>query len=256
MSALAVFAFGEQMVRISDQAGAPWFVGRDVCAALELKNSRHALGRLPDDEKGVVIGDTLGGAQEIAIISEPGMYRLVLTSRTEKAERFKKWVVSEVLPAIRRTGSFAIAPDAANDAADDEIEGLDFETETGRAAVLTKLALVRVAGRSFGRSAAQEAWRRVGLPDVVAAAAAGFIGLDDADISAWLKDRIELVPASKVQSSLLYADYVGWCRSRHLTVRSIAWFGKRMRQSGINFHKSGAMFAVGVRLRGFEALAA
>lgn len=99
MGSLAVFAFGEQMVRISDQSGAPWFVGRDVCASLGHKNLRQVLARLPDDEKGVLNVDTLGGEQEMTIISEPGMYRLVLTSRTEAAERFKKWVVSDVLPA-------------------------------------------------------------------------------------------------------------------------------------------------------------
>lgn len=253
MSALAVFAFGEQMVRIIDRDGSPWFVGRDVCAALALTNPAKSLGRIPDDEKGVTIGDTLGGKQEMTIISEPGMYRLVLTSRTEAAERFKTWVVSEVLPAIRRTGAY-IRP-AANDA-DLPDDGIDYETETGRASVLTRLALVRAAARTFGRAAAQEAWRRSGLPDVDVRAAAGFVGVEDEDVRAWLNDRVEFVPGDRTQSSVLYADYLNWCGQTGRTARSLTFFGRRMRASGIVFVRSGNIFAMGVRLKFAESIAA
>lgn len=92
--------------RIIDRDGEPWFVLADVCRALEIANAADAARRLDDDEKGIVITDTLGGPQKLAIINESGLYSLILTSRKEGAKRFKKWVTSEVLPSIRKTGSY------------------------------------------------------------------------------------------------------------------------------------------------------
>lgn len=89
----------------------PWFVAADVCAVLELWNVSHAVGRLDDDEKGVTTNDTLGGAQEMLIINEPGLYSLIMTSRKPQAKMFKRWVVHEVLPAIRKTGHYGISPE-------------------------------------------------------------------------------------------------------------------------------------------------
>ncbi len=78
----------------------------DVCAALSIANSRDAVTRLDEDEKGVATIDTLGGRQEMATVNESGLYSLILGSRKPEAKRFKKWVTSEVLPAIRKTGSY------------------------------------------------------------------------------------------------------------------------------------------------------
>jgi len=107
MNPITPFHFGEQQVRvISDDRGEPWFVGADVCEALALRNSRDAMARLDEDEKGVAITDTLGGPQEMLTINESGLYSLILTSRKPSAKKFKKWVTSEVLPSIRRTGAY------------------------------------------------------------------------------------------------------------------------------------------------------
>lgn len=86
--------------------GEPWFVLADVCRALEIANSRDAASRLDEDEKDVANTDTLGGTQRVAIINESGLYSLILTSRKESAKRFKRWVTSEVLPTIRKTGGY------------------------------------------------------------------------------------------------------------------------------------------------------
>jgi anti-repressor protein len=105
--ALANFAFENAVVRVlTDGRGEPWFVAADVCAALDIVNSRGALSRLDDDEKGVGSTDTLGGAQQLATVNESGLYSLVLGSRKAEAKRFKRWVTHEVLPTIRRTGSY------------------------------------------------------------------------------------------------------------------------------------------------------
>ena len=74
---------------------------------LGLANSRKATERIPDKDKGVTRSDTPGGVQNLSIISEAGLYRLVLRSDKPEAEPFIDWVTSEVLPAIRKTGKYA-----------------------------------------------------------------------------------------------------------------------------------------------------
>ena len=93
-------------VRVVEKDGEPWFVARDVCDCLEVGNNRDAVAALDEDEKGVAIIDTLGGAQEMSVISESGLYSLILRSRKPEAKTFKRWIVREVLPSIRKTGSY------------------------------------------------------------------------------------------------------------------------------------------------------
>ena len=91
--------------------GEPIFVAKDVCAALGLGNSRQALARLDEDEKGVISIDTPGGEQQMQAVNEAGLYVLVLSSRKPEAKAFKRWVTHEVLPAIRRDGGYMVARD-------------------------------------------------------------------------------------------------------------------------------------------------
>jgi anti-repressor protein len=109
MNDLSIFkhnVFGE--VRTVTRDGNPWFVAADVCRALEIANSRDALTRLDDDEKGVALTDTPGGRQQMSIVSEPGLYTLVLGSRKPEARAFKRWVAHDVIPAIRKHGMYAV----------------------------------------------------------------------------------------------------------------------------------------------------
>lgn len=87
--------------------GEPWLVGRDVAKVLGYKNISDALKKHVDEEdKGVAKCDTLGGAQEMTVINESGFYSLVLRSKLPEAKKFKRWVTSEVLPQIRKTGGY------------------------------------------------------------------------------------------------------------------------------------------------------
>ena len=110
MSNLSVFNFDTREVRtlIDAATGEPWFVAADVCAALELDDTSKAVSRLDDDEKGTNTVPTPGGAQEMITINESGLYSLTLTSRKPEAKRFKKWITSEVLPSIRKNGSYSM----------------------------------------------------------------------------------------------------------------------------------------------------
>lgn len=85
----------------------PWFVSKDVATALGYSNSRDAISKhVFDDDKGVAKCDTPSGRQEMSVINESGLYALIFGSKLDSAKRFKHWVTSEVLPSIRRTGSY------------------------------------------------------------------------------------------------------------------------------------------------------
>lgn len=84
----------------------PWFIAKDVCDALGLTNSRKAVARLDDDEKGVTTSDTLGGPQQMNIVNEFGLYRLILESRKPTAKLFKHWIIHEVLPRLRKMSMY------------------------------------------------------------------------------------------------------------------------------------------------------
>ncbi len=107
---------------ITDEQGDPWFVAKDVCEALGYTNNRKALSDHVDEED-VTKRDTLtkGGIQAVSCINESGLYSLILGSKLESAKRMKRWVTSEVLPSIRKSGSYgapaANLPDFSNPAA-------------------------------------------------------------------------------------------------------------------------------------------
>ena len=102
-------------VRIVEKGGEPWFVARDVCNILEIKNSRDTFNKcLDEDERGVDIIYTPGGNQEMTIVSEAGLYSLILRSRKPEAKAFKRWVTHEVLPSIRKTGAY-LSPGMSNE---------------------------------------------------------------------------------------------------------------------------------------------
>lgn len=108
MNEITVFKndnFGEvRTVRIDDE---PWFVGRDVAKILGYANPNDALAKHVDEEdRGLAKCDTLGGIQEMMIVNESGLYSLILSSKLEGAKKFKRWVTSEVIPQIRKTGSY------------------------------------------------------------------------------------------------------------------------------------------------------
>ena len=85
----------------------PYFVGKDVAGVLGYSNSRKALADHVDDEdKGVTKCDTLGGKQDLQVINESGIYSLVFGSKLPTAKKFKRWITHDVLPSIRKTGSY------------------------------------------------------------------------------------------------------------------------------------------------------
>lgn len=105
-SNIVPFDFNGQNVRVVTIDGEPWFVAIDLTRILGYSESAAMTRSLDADEKGLRIVQTPGGEQEMTIISESGLYSAILRSRVDGAKAFKKWVTSEVLPAIRKTGSY------------------------------------------------------------------------------------------------------------------------------------------------------
>lgn len=150
----------EHVVRMIDIGGEPWFVAIDVCRALDLQNTARSVDRLDDDEKGVHSMNTLGGMQEMTIISEPGVYRLVFSSRKPIAERFKRWLAHEVIPAIRRTGGYLGDAEAAMPAPVERRAFPDWPTEELRA----KKGVVDMYRQLYGIMSAQWISPQIGFP--------------------------------------------------------------------------------------------
>ncbi len=92
--------------RVVDKDGDPWFVLSEVCKKLGIGNPSDVAATLDEDEKGIVTIDTPGGRQRVRIINESGLYSTILRSRKPEAKAFKKWITSEVLPSIRKTGGY------------------------------------------------------------------------------------------------------------------------------------------------------
>lgn len=108
MNALKIFEherFGE--IRVVERDGEPWFIAKNVCDALGLDNSRQAVARLDDDERDtVILNDGTPGNPDRIVISESGLYSLVIRSDKPEAKEFRRWVTHEVLPSIRKHGAY------------------------------------------------------------------------------------------------------------------------------------------------------
>ena len=101
-------------IRSMEIGGEPWFVGKDVATALGYAKPTDAVRkRVYEEDRGISKMETPSGIQEMTIINESGLYSLILGSKLDGAKRFKRWVTSEVLPAIRKTGAYAVDSKAA-----------------------------------------------------------------------------------------------------------------------------------------------
>lgn len=155
-NSLALQFDGAEIRVVFDESGQPWWVARAVCEILGISKYRDALARMPNDERGSVLLDTLGGPQNLGCVNEPGLYRLIFQSRKPEAEKFKDWVFREVLPSLRRAGAYSVHEDAAARRSAPELPG---EEE-----IATWLAVLREARLTYGPDAARNLWESSPLP--------------------------------------------------------------------------------------------
>ena len=111
MTDIVVYTFSNQQVRtLTGPDGEPRFVLADLCKVLNINNSSDVARRLSDSMKGVDQIDTPGGRQKVTVVTEAGMYSVVLRSDKPEAVKFQEWVTGEVLPSIRKTGAYSLQP--------------------------------------------------------------------------------------------------------------------------------------------------
>lgn len=168
MTEITLFRFENKPLEVFIQAsGDIAFDAAEVCRILELSHVGSALRILDEDEKGVHTKHTLGGDQQVNFITEPGLYKLISRSRKPEAKRFDRWVRHEVLPSIRKTGSYNPAPAIdLNDPAflrqtllgyTEKVIALEAEAAILRPQAAALEELANQNGRHNLRSAAQQA---------------------------------------------------------------------------------------------------
>lgn len=108
---LVPFTYGETAVRVVMIDGEPWFVLADLCKVLGLGTPARVRERLDEGVSQAHTLPTAGGAQQMTIVSEPGMYEVVIRSDKPEAVKFRRWITGEVLPTLRRTGVYALSED-------------------------------------------------------------------------------------------------------------------------------------------------
>lgn len=256
MSALALQSFGFDglSLRAMDRDGAAWFVAQDACALLGIGNTSDALTKLDEDEKGIVSSDTLGGKQQLLIVSESGLYALIFRSRKAEARRFRKWVTQEVLPAIRNTGRYEIAndevPEGSKGITIGDTLGLDSPDDVERMRV--KIALIREARHAYGPKSARGLWEAIGLPDVQRMEIGyGTLTADDLDptIRSWIEARCSLDPSCRTKATALYNDYRAWCDERGDMPLAQQGFGRCLTRAGLRAFHSNCSWRRGIRLK-------
>lgn len=237
MSAVALhsFGYGDQLVRVIEREGTPWFVANDVCAALEIKDARSALRKLESDEKGEHTVLTPGGSQQINIVSESGVYALVFKSRLPEAQRFRKWVTSEVLPAIRKSGKFEIP---ANDAEPSpsmrksEIPVPFLGTPDEREQIRVAVLMVRVCGDLYGKGAGRQMWQTLGFPVPsidLESDQTDTVVVREGDVGKFTA-AAQIKPTTRDATHLtdLYRIYGDWCRAKDLRMMDPTRFDRLM----------------------------
>jgi prophage antirepressor-like protein len=237
------FAFDDALVRALWVENDPWFVLVDVCRVLGIANSRDAASRLDDDEKGCVgnpDAPLVGGNPTLNIVSESGLYALIFRSRKPEAVRFRKWVTSEVIPSLRKTGRYAMPG-----ASDDPAPGTGWNAACwDRSEITALVSMVRECRSLWGKSAAQRLWQSLPLPQAVTPGQAAGAVPDDADygfIAAFLDACTAPERGAWVEATPLYQAYDHWCIGEGILPVTMTAFGRRLASLGVPKRKKARM---------------
>lgn len=203
MNNVAVFNFDDVVVRtVIGENGEPWFVAADVCKVLEIGNVGQAMTRLDDEEKAdIITNDTSSNGvtqkRNMTTINESGLYSLILTSRKPEAKRFKKWVTSEVLPSIRKTGSYSVP----------KVEPVRMPTPIDTEQQM--LALKRVLRDEELKAAAPLVWQH--LSDAVQNQALAFLGVTQLPLLEESVYPLDVTELAKRAGLSIPSNYRGTC---------------------------------------------
>lgn len=260
---MRMFDFENESLRATMIDGEAWLVGRDICRMLQLENASQALSRLDDDERRdtiiandgtlqtVTATDAMGRARASTLVSEPGFWRLVSTSRTEVAGRVMRWVFHEVLPALRKTGQYTMSEHVGRTTRiPPEDEPIDLDAAP-LGQIRIAVSLLREVRIVFGIPHARLVARHIGVTSTV-------LRLDqyreigesvDDDIASFGRDRLIAVDKATATAADIYKSYVKWCRNNEIAPASQTMLGRRLRLMGFNKQQSsGTVRYLGVAL--------
>ena len=242
------FCFDAQSVRVVSQDGEPWFVAKDVCDVLEIVNSRKAVSALDDDEKGLRKVQTPGGEQELSIISESGLYTLVIRSNKPQAKPFRKWVTAEVLPTIRKTGGYNLKDSKTVNVSHTHLRG---SMAPGNLDIRYTMDLSKIITRP-NRTTIELLERLTGiaLTDILPEQP------EERDtIARFAAECLVVIPDTGAASRVLLADayqrFLLWHQESfgRASLHSLKWLASRLREMGLTVQPSGGRtWIFGLRL--------
>ena len=199
---IQAFDFNERAVRCIMKDGEPWWVAKDVCDVLGIQNARDAISVLDEDERNTVgISDGIRGNPNMNIISESGLYTLILRSNKPEARPFRRWVTHEVLPVLRKTGSYSL---------DENLMRLIKLSRGNVSKAFMERLVSKAAGLAGGHADSPE--ERRGDPKL------------EALILRFVEEECEQDPEKKVSRQDFYRAFQRWCvreRVRPLPTRSL-----------------------------------
>lgn len=231
MNDILPYDFEDNLVRVVLIGGDPWWVASDVARVLGYAEAAKMTRNLDDDEKGLHIVATLGGEQQLSIISESGLFAAVLKSRREEAKKFRKWVTGTVLPELRRTGRYTLHEQDPPPTLPHEGQAVELQA---------RVSVVRTALRLFGTRGARDIWVQLGLPVPIAHAKAS--AEDDPlalSVREWVADRSE-VSVEEVCAGLDIVNEVSIGRRIGALLRMFGWRQTHVARDG---HRTFRMFS-------------
>lgn len=248
---LTPFCFGDHLVRVfTDDSGDPWWMAKDVCKVLDIENVGNVLAALDEDER-IIIHNSDGNPRagiphQYALISESGLYALVFRSRKPEAKAFSKWVRSEVLPAIRKTGRYE---KPGRKAAEIELPAeMPMEALALKPAMRQKLMrdAIRLASLDSGDSASAVHWFGELCKTIAAAPPAPASGEDK--VRAFYYQCCQPAPGVKTRSETLYEAFRRWHSDQKGDLPSKKVFGSCMKEFARYCRSNGSAFE-GIRLK-------
>lgn len=210
------WAFGDLLIRTLQIDNESYFVGKDVAKALEYRAADDMTRYLDDDEKLIRSISVAGQNREMILINEPGLYHAIFMSRKETAKEFRRWVTNEVLPAIRKTGTYTLTLDAELEQEKKRLEIAQFRAnryilehleELGEKKLLTRSAIQKVVGNAAGDNSASA------------------FSDEDMRVKNFIFETCKVVEIGFVPAAELYEHYEIWsggnCLSRNTFVRRV-----------------------------------
>lgn len=244
-SAVVPFCFNEHLVRTVAIDNDPWFIAKDVCAVLGLKNVSMAIAKIPEKHLTSIELTSGGQTRELRAVSEPGLYRLILRSDKPQAEPFMEWVTAEVLPTIRKTGSYCLPNDAVKTVRVNHTH-LRGTTPPGSLDIRYTMDLSKILLHPTKRSLAMlQRLTGIDMADImneVAPADSMNIIFRDFFDTTFERNLDKRVALAKV-----YAEYLAWGRNvgcRSYEMAALRGFGKLLRENGQVVRKSGGRYWV------------